>query len=87
MPIRIPELAGELYQPSNGCEGEMFMERFCYRCKKETPDSPCEIIALSMCYEPKDEEYPRAWKYDGEGCPTCTEFEAADVLAESKGEE
>jgi hypothetical protein len=75
MPVCYPDSAGEPYQPSNGSEGEMFMESFCYRCKKDSEQSPCEIIGLTMACRDCDPEYPKEWKYDPEGKPTCTAFE------------
>lgn len=73
------------YQPANGTEGEMFMEQFCYRCKKdeaywqsEGEDMGCPIIILTMTYNPEDAEYPHEWIAD-DACglvnPRCTAFE------------
>ena len=74
MPVCYPEMAGELYQPSNGTEGEMFFDRFCWRCQHESEETPCEIMTDTMVFDTRDAEYPREWKYDDAGRPTCTKF-------------
>jgi hypothetical protein len=70
------------YQPSNGTEGMMFMEEFCDQCLHQHPDpdhkNQCHLIALTMCYSPKDPEYPEEWTYDAKGEPTCTKFQKWD---------
>lgn len=80
MPVCFPDCAGKPYRPSNGTCGDMFMEEFCYRCKKEdfneeTGEGGCNILLSTMCYEIGDPEYPKEWMYNAEGCPTCTAFE------------
>lgn len=70
------------YRPSNGTEGEIFMERFCFRCTK-FPDDPmapdqCEILGNSFCYEIDDPKYPKEWiANDASGLqdPRCTAFQ------------
>lgn len=68
------------YRPSNGTEGLLFMESFCFRCRKDNFDMStgaggCQILADSLCFDIDDPNYPREWVYiDGE--PTCTAFEA-----------
>ena len=75
-----PELEGKLYRPSNGTEGEMFMEQFCYKCVHDkayqdgTGDS-CEIICNTMVYSIDDPNYPKEWVFDSKGQPKCTKFE------------
>lgn len=84
---RLKACAGKPYQPANGMEGEMFMERFCYRCSKDTLDMAtgqgegCEIIANTMLLEVDDPEYPTAWVISERGQPVCTEFAAKDASA------
>ncbi len=79
MPTRYPEAAGKPYRPSNGTEGEMFMEQFCNRCGHDeayqngTGDS-CEIVANTLFYALNDPKYPKEWKRDSNGEPTCTQF-------------
>ena len=66
------------YQPSNGTEGMWFMGKFCEQCLHQHPDpnnpKQCEIVGLTMCYSPKDKEYPEEWIYDENDNPTCTKF-------------
>ena len=59
------------YRPSNGSEGEMFMEMWCYQCKKE---KECQILTDAFCLGKDDDGYPKEWAYD-EGQPCCTAFE------------
>ena len=77
MPIYLPNVKdGSLYRPSNGTEGEMFMERFCYECIHDNyPDGPyCEIIANTLVFDIDEEGYPKGWIFK-EGRPLCTKFE------------
>ena len=72
--------AGKPYRPSNGTEGEMFMERFCYQCVhdaeyQETMESGCKILANTMVFDVDDEEYSKEWVHDDKGNPICTRFE------------
>ena len=67
---------GELYRPSNGTEGELFQEGWCYHCKRDAafqadPDSAdgCPILAASYA----GDKVPQ-WVFRGK-TPTCTEFE------------
>jgi hypothetical protein len=72
MPIRLPQCAGKKYRPSNGTEGEIFMETFCDHCKK---CPACSIPGLTMGMDTDDPNYPQEWKFDSDGVPTCTAFE------------
>ena len=71
---------GELYQPSNGTEGEGFWDRFCFECERDRAfqedesDEGCEILLRTMLYSIRDPEYPREWCYGKDGKPTCTAF-------------
>lgn len=81
MPVCYPQCAGEPYRPSNGTEGEMFMEQFCYRCRYDQDENdPCDILTRSLWLGLADADYPTEWVYDREGRPTCTAFH--DVLSE-----
>ena len=64
-------LSGQKYQPSNGTEGMIFYDAFCRNCSK---DGECEIMHLTMCWSPEDDEYPAEWVWTEEGQPTCTAF-------------
>ena len=72
MPIKMPECTGELYQPSNGTEGMMFIERWCDLCTKddESKELICDILANSF------KGKVAAWIFDDSGVPKCTAFEA-----------
>ena len=72
MPIEIPKLAGKPYRPSNGTEGEMFMQMHCRYCRH---NGPCIIQSLSMAYDLGDEGYPVELVFNVNGRPTCTGFE------------
>lgn len=70
------------YRPSNGAEGEMFMTRYCERCKKDSEEHPCDILGRSFSYHICDPEYPTEWIYDDDASPIdlgrCTAFEPDD---------
>jgi hypothetical protein len=68
------------YRPSNGSEGEMFKEQFCYRCKHDDYDNAvyCPILGASLVYEVDDPQYPKEWIADERGpqyLGICTAFE------------
>jgi hypothetical protein len=67
-------LAGEKYRPSNGMEGEIFMEAWCYRCAKWNTESGCPIVNATMLYREDDPEYPAEWRIGEDGQPECTAF-------------
>ena len=76
------------HRPSNGTEGEMFMESFCYRCKRDAKfqrtqdgEDGCPIILATMTYDTTDAEYPKEWISDdpvGLVNPRCAAFEEID---------
>ena len=70
----------EKYKPSNGTEGEIFMDKFCRQCEHDDAynsrgqgERLCNIIALTLSYNVDDPEYPEEWIYEN-GKPTCTKF-------------
>jgi len=75
-PVRFKDEAGKPYRPSNGTEGEIFMEKWCERCMLDTEDNPCEILTSTLAFEIDDPEYPKEWRYDFDGRPMCTKFMA-----------
>ena len=78
MPVCYPQCAGKPYRPSNGTEGEMFHEQFCYRCRyDQDDDEPCEIHTNALVCSLGDADYPKEWVYDENGRPTCTAFHDA----------
>lgn len=77
------------YQPSNGTEGDIFINQFCNRCCHEKfihtqndNDKMCNIFSDSLIYNIKDEEYPKEWIYDNNGLPICTKFKKHDWFSE-----
>ena len=66
----------KLYRPSNGTEGEIFMEKFCYQCIHDdfNNEKYCEILSDTMIYDINDSEYPKEWHYDKNNKPVCAKF-------------
>lgn len=68
----------EPYRPSNGCEGDSFMARWCALCVRKPfdPDGDgCEILNMTMaCPSVWDDDYPPEWRQDGPAGPRCTAF-------------
>ena len=64
----------EPYRPSNGIEGEIFIEDWCCRCSKYTLSSPCPITSLTFMLDIDHPNYPPEWVEDDDG-PRCTAFE------------
>jgi hypothetical protein len=62
----------EIYRPSNGTEGMIFMDEHCDKCFHDRNED-CEIIVASMLYDTNEPEYPKEWRYISNN-PTCTKF-------------
>ena len=67
----------ELFRPSNGTMGEIFIDGICSNCAKyrsgEDSTTQCDILMRTMLFDIDEPEYPNKWRYiDGE--PTCTAF-------------
>ena len=73
-------LAGQKYQPSNGMEGEIFMQRWCCQCARFDPDDGCGIQSDTMLYALEDPNYPKEWRYTETGQPECTDFWEGDDM-------
>lgn len=71
----------ELFQPSNGTHGDIFMSRFCFRCAKfphsTDAKNQCLIVLKTMAFDVADKEYPNQWRYVN-GSPTCTAFKSRE---------
>lgn len=52
----------------------MFMERFCYRCRKWTDAGGCPIQSRTIVNNEDSPEYPNEWIVDERG-PRCTAHE------------
>lgn len=83
---RLKDRAGQKWRPSNGTEGEIFIESWCAKCKRDAayqadPDhaNSCPIVAHSLCFDISDPEYPTEWQYGADGQPKCTAFEHVDA--------
>lgn len=69
----------ELYRPSNGTEGEIFISDWCANCEQDKEHN-CSILGKTMQYNIDDTEYPREWVKTQNG-PKCTVFiEAGDSI-------
>lgn len=66
------------YRPSNGTEGGWFEDKFCMNCINTNPDPTkrpqCDIWCAAVCWDIKDERYPKQWTYDADNKPTCTSW-------------
>jgi hypothetical protein len=73
MPDFLPN--ADRYRPSNGTEGDIFMEAWCSRCQRDA-NGDCPILAATMALDVDDEAYPSEWiVVDND--PMCTAFVAA----------
>lgn len=73
------KLCGKSWRPSNGTEGEIFIDDFCAQCIHEKfwhtqdhADKQCEIFNRNLL-EDMGVEIPELI-YDERGMPTCTSF-------------
>ena len=64
----------EYYFPSNGTDGDYFMNEWCVNCRKDTMlrggQTYCSILTGSMV---SDSHRVKQWIYKN-GVPTCTSF-------------
>ena len=68
-------MTAKYYIPSNGTEGEIFMDEYCYNCYKY---SKCTILTGSMIGK-----QPKQWIYKDDK-PTCTSFNSERPKAKKK---
>lgn len=71
------------YRPSNGTEGEAFIESHCERCIKDAAvnrggddpdwDHGCQILARTLATDIADANYPKEWIETDDG-PMCTAY-------------
>jgi hypothetical protein len=61
------------YRPSNGTEGQDFIDAFCSHCKRDA-SRDCPIVAATFLYAADDPRYPKEWVQDEVGA-RCTAFE------------
>lgn len=69
----------EPYRPSNGTEGDIFMDKFCFNCKNNPEENPCLILRDSLAYHIDNPHYPKEWIEDEKG-ERCTAFQDIDDL-------
>lgn len=71
----------ELYRPSNGTEGDIFVNEWCAFCAhnptNNEAENQCETLFKSFVYGIEEEEYPNEWRYI-DGRPGCTRFQQRD---------
>lgn len=79
---RLKDRVGKKYRPSNGTEGDIFMDAWCGRCRHDDYDGGkyCPIIGRTMAHEINEADYPTEWQYGDDGQPKCTAFELAANL-------
>ncbi len=70
------------YRPSNGTEGEIFIDNYCMQCINCDPDpcgeKQCEIMLRTLLFDLNDPEYPEEWIVNDEGFPVCTAWQKWD---------
>ena len=79
-----PSGIGKSYRPGSGTEGCAFDDAWCAHCARDAeyrnggpdadPAQGCQIIADVLCFDIKDEKYPKEWIYGHDGRPCCTAF-------------
>jgi hypothetical protein len=79
------EHVGQKYRPSNGAEGEIFLDAWCSGCARDLAMSQgmpieecddnqkCDILGRSFL-SIDDPAYPTEWQYGADGQPRCTAF-------------
>lgn len=71
----------ELYRPSNGTEGDSFINEWCADCDRHPADiesdDQCEILMATFVCGTDDTEYPDEWRYV-DNSPVCTGFRSRD---------
>ena len=71
-------MKGKPYRPSNGTEGDYFIDEFCMNCINCNPDpdgeKQCDILRDTFVFDISDEGYPKQWVYDDNEKPSCTDW-------------
>lgn len=74
---------GKPYRPSNGSEGMVFEEAWCFLCRyfvtkrnEDYDDCTRGILVRAHGFEPDEKGYPKQWRYDDRGRPICSAFRA-----------
>lgn len=69
--------SGRKWRPSNGTEGEIFVESWCCQCSRDA-DEDCPILAATFAHDVDDPAYPPEWQIGQDGQPKCTAWLAVD---------
>ena len=69
---------GQKYRPSNGTEGDLFIELWCEQCAHNLSDG-CSIITDSLCYDVTHPNYPNALQYAPNGQPCCKAYTSLET--------
>jgi hypothetical protein len=70
---------GAPYRPSNGTDGELFVQAWCNSCSR-WDEGRCEIALDAMAFRTGDADYPAEWVYDGRGQPSCSAWRAPGAV-------
>lgn len=75
-------MSREKYRPSNGSEGEWFVEEYCMQCLHCDPDpcgpKQCEILCATLVFGVDEPGYPKEWTYNEKNEPICTKWQKWD---------
>lgn len=63
----------ELWQPSNGTIGAIFIADWCGTCARDIEEN-CDICSRTMIFNITAPEYPKEWRYDNNGNLICTAY-------------
>ena len=78
------------YQPSNGMEGDIFINEFCKNCKNELfihtggeKHIKCKILTDSLSLDINDEKYPLELIKDENGIGKCSKYDFKNQFDEN----
>jgi hypothetical protein len=78
------EETGKAYQPSNGMEGSVFMENWCFKCRRWDLETGCPIQDATMLHGVDEPGYPKEWRIGDDGQPECAAFDNEAVPAKDE---
>jgi hypothetical protein len=90
----IVSLAGKPYCPSSGTEGSEFEDAWCGTCNRyrivdvANDIVDCQkghLIAAYATADVNDPGFPKAWVYDAEGRPSCSDWQQTNGPDEKPG--
>lgn len=68
----------EKFRPSNGTQGDAFMDDWCGCCDRYRE---CDIAARALMHDVDHPEYPVEWTYNENGEACCTGYECHSTKA------